>query len=188
MGVESSSSTIIHAGQIDFTFDLGVPVASAASPMQVRFDHQSLNEQIYAVQNDILSDHQAVIQSSTQGLVCSFQGGCSYTVGGTGLTSSLLNSEVNSIDVCGNTCVVDEDASDSLFVTCTLPHIVTAYSASEYDVMVPGSLHSGTWTGTASDDELAKLVDGINTVDMEDSNTDCYFQVQYKENHVGVLD
>ena len=96
-------------------------------------------------------------------------------VEGTGLTSSLLNSEVNSIDVCGNTCVVDESSSDNLQVTCTLPHIVTAYSASEYDIVVPGPLHSGTWTGTASDAELAKLIDGKNTVDMQDSTTDCYF-------------
>jgi len=188
MGVESSSSTITDSGSIEFIFDNGLPVSSTDSPLQVRFDHQSLNEQIFAVQNNILSINEASIVFSTLDLTCSFQGGCSYMVEGTGLTSSLLNSDVNSIDMCGNTCVVDEGASDPHQVTCILPHIVTAYSASAYDVVVPGPLHSGTWTGTASDTELAKLIDGKNTVDMTDSNTDCHFQVQYKENHVGVLE
>ena len=91
------------------------------------------------------------------------------------MTSSLLNNEVNSIDVCGNICVVDQDASDNQQVTCTLPHIVTAFSAAEYEVKLPGLLHSGTWTGTAGDAELEKLIDGKNTVDITDSNTDCFF-------------
>jgi hypothetical protein len=52
-----------------------------------------------------------------------------------------------------------------------------------------GVLHDGTWTGTTSDSELAKLIDGKNMVDMSDStSSNCYFQIQYKENHVGVLD
>ena len=52
-----------------------------------------------------------------------------------------------------------------------------------------GNLHDGTWTGTASDAELAKLIDTKNMIDMNDDTTsDCYFQIQYKDNHVGVLD
>ena len=39
MGVESSSSNINDSGSIAFVFDLGLPIASAASPLQVRFDH-----------------------------------------------------------------------------------------------------------------------------------------------------
>lgn len=73
-------------------------------------------------------------------------------------------------------------------MTCTLPHVATAYSAAQFEVVSAGLLHDGTWTGTASDTELAKLIDGKNMIDMQDSNTECYFQVQYKENHVGVLD
>ena len=55
--------------------------------------------------------------------------------------------------------------------------------------MQSGILHDGTWTGTASDEELARLIDGVNMIDMSDSTkSNCYFQIQYKENHVGVLD
>lgn len=82
--------------------------------MVIRFDHQTLNEQIVAVQNGVLLMNESDLTDSTSGLSCSFQGGCSYSVTGTGLTSSLLNSEVNSIDVCGNPCLIDEDASDAI--------------------------------------------------------------------------
>ena len=119
---------------------------------------------------------------------CSFQGGCSYSVEGEGLTSSLIDSTTNSIDVCGNPCAIDAAASDAFQVTCTLPYVATAYSAAEYEVVSPGMLHSGTWSGTTTDSELAKLIDGKNMVDMLDSETQCHFQIQYKENHVGVLD
>lgn len=49
-------------------------------------------------------------------------------------------------------------------------------------------LHDGTWSGTASEAELAKLIDNKNMIDMVDSSSSCHFQIQYKENHVGVLD
>ena len=39
MEVESTSFTINDSGSIDFVFDLGLPAASTASPMQIRFDH-----------------------------------------------------------------------------------------------------------------------------------------------------
>lgn len=73
-------------------------------------------------------------------------------------------------------------------MTCTLPLVSTAYSASNFEIVTEGILHDGTWTGTASDEELAKLIDGKNMIDMSDSSSNCYFQIQYKENHVGVLD
>ena len=44
MGVESSSYNINNSGSVDFVFDLGLPASTSTSPMQVRFDHQSLNE------------------------------------------------------------------------------------------------------------------------------------------------
>lgn len=126
---------------------------------------------------------------STSGLSCSFQGGCSYTITSDGLTSTLTDSETNYVDVCGNNCVVDSDASNADQTTCTLPVVSTAYSASTFEIVKEGKLHDGTWTGTASDEQLAGLIDGLNMIDMEDgTSTDCYFQIQYKENHVGVLD
>ena len=129
------------------------------------------------------------VSSSTSGLSCSFAGGCPYTVTAASLTATLVGSTTDYIDVCGNKCAIDEANSDSSQLTCTLPYVSTTYSASNYDIVTKGLLHDGTWTGTASDAELAKLIDNNNIVDMTDSTAaDCYAQVQYKPNHVGVLD
>ena len=52
-----------------------------------------------------------------------------------------------------------------------------------------GIITDGIWTGTASDRELAKLIDGKNKVDMVDTTkTGCYFQIKYRDNYLGVLD
>jgi hypothetical protein len=72
---------------------------------------------------------------------------------------------------------------------CILPYVSTAYSATEYEIVTVGVLHDGTWSGTASDAELARLLDDKLMIDMvDDTSSNCYFQIKYKENHVGVLD
>ena len=72
--------------------------------------------------------------------------------------------------------MIDGEASSVTQATCTLPHVSTAYSATEYDIVVSGKLHDGTWTGTTSEDvELARLIDGKNMVEMVDSSTTCHF-------------
>ena len=76
-----------------------------------------------------------------------------------GLAATLSSSENSQIDVCGNPCVIDEDASDADQAVCTLPFLSTSYSATEFEIVKVGTLHDGTWTGTASDEELAKLID-----------------------------
>ena len=151
----------------------------------------SLNEaeiQLIATQIDVTVANTLTVSSSSSGLSCSFQGGCPYTITAAGLTASLTSSEINSIDVCGNPCVIDTEASDASQTTCTLPYLATAYSTSTFEIVTEGMVHDGTWSGTATDAELAKLIDGRNMIDMEDSSNGCYFQVQYKENYVAVLD
>jgi len=49
--------------------------------------------------------------------------------------------------------------------------VSTAYSADNYEIVVEGKIHDGTWTGTASDAELAKVIDGKNMIDMIDSTS-----------------
>lgn len=134
------------------------------------------DEQIIAFQTGITVENGLTITDSTSGLSCSFQGGCSYTVTANGLTASLQADEESSyIEVCGNACILDADASDASAAVCTLPYVSTAYSAAEFEIVKEGVLHDGIWTGTASDTELAKLLDEKNTVDMIDSDASCYF-------------
>ena len=113
MGVESSSALINSAGEVVATFEHGVPLSLTASSPMLSFKHQTLNEQLIANQGGIGLTNAAVISDSTTGLSCSFQGGCAYTVTATGLTSNLLNSSTNSIDVCGNPCLIDTSASSA---------------------------------------------------------------------------
>lgn len=130
-----------------------------------------------------------VVSASTAGLECSFQGGCTYEVTSNGLMSSIKASTANQIDVCGRSCVMDEAKSNASKVVCTLPLVATTYSTKNYEVTKSGTLHDGTWSGTATAAELKKLVDGKNIVDMIDATaTNCYVQVAYKTAHVGVLD
>ena len=197
--VESSSAVIDSDTSITATFGNGIPISEIAAAPSVRFvptsDRRRLmalvdaDLQLIALPMDITVENTLSVTDSTSGLSCSFQGGCSYTVTAAGLTASLTDSETNQIDVCGNPCVINADESDADQVTCTLPYVSTAYSATEFEIVTQGILHDGTWTGTASDEELAKLIDTKNMIDMIDAtSSECYFQVQYKENHVGVLD
>ena len=186
-GVESTYCTINDSTSITAIFENGIPVVSAPAAPSLRFVPTtterrrlialtSSDEQLIAFQTGITVENELSVTDSTSGLSCSFQGGCSYTVTADGLTASLQGDETTSyIDVCGNPCVLDADASDASAAVCTLPYVSTAYSAAEFDIVREGVLHDGVWTGTASDSELAKLIDDKNTVDMIDSDSSCYF-------------
>ena len=134
------------------------------------------DEQLIAFQSDISITNELSVTDSTIGLKCSFQGGCPYTVTANGLFSTLQASETSKIEVCGNECLLDETASSAEEAVCILPYVSTAYSAAEYDIVQVGVLHDGVWTGTATDEELAKLIDNKNMIDMTDStSSSCYF-------------
>jgi hypothetical protein len=136
------------------------------------------DEQLIAYSDSVSVTNTLSVTASTENLSCSFQGGCPYTVTANGLTSTISGDSSSRIDVCGRECVLDATASTSTATTCTLPYVSTAYSASEYSIVQSGTLHDGTWTGTASATELAKLIDEVNMIDMVDStSTDCYFQI-----------
>ena len=190
LGVESSSATINDATSITATFDHGIPILSTEAAPSLRFVPSDArirrrlvaltdsDEQLIAFQTDILITNALSVTDSTSGLSCSFQGGCSYSVTANGLFSTLEANESSYIDVCGNQCVLDSAASSASEAVCTLPYVSTTYSAAEYDIVKTGVLHEGIWTGTASDEELAKLIDNKNMIDMVDStSSNCYFQI-----------
>jgi hypothetical protein len=68
-----------------------------------------------------------------------------------------------------------------------LPAFATKFSISEYEITEVATM-SLTWTGTASDDEVAKLNDGDELEDYTDSSTTCEFRTTFRENYVGILD
>ena len=183
-GITSDSATIDSATSITGTFTNGVPVSTTGSTPTIRFTPTSRRMLSATTANYLEAAGTAELMnivsvtSSTTGLECSFQGGCTYEVVAAGLTSTLTSSTTDKIDVCGETCAIDTAASDASKVVCKLPYVATSYSYSNYKVVSSGQLHTGTWTGTSSATELAKLIDGKNLVDLSDSTaTDCYFQI-----------
>jgi hypothetical protein len=73
------------------------------------------------ITNGFVFERPATITSlQADTVTCSFAGGCDYTIFAEGLTSSLMHSEDSSIEVCGNTCELNEGSSDEGQATCTL--------------------------------------------------------------------
>ena len=192
-GVESTSATITDATTITATFVNGVPFSAVAAATTIRFAPSS--RRMLSSDSNFLQaagtgmiTNAVVVSASTSDLSCSFQGGCTYEVTSNGLKSTLKANVANKIDVCGRSCEMDETASNASKVVCSLPLVATTYSAKNYKVIEAGTLHDGTWSGTATAAELIKLYDGKNIVDLTDATaTNCYFQVAYKTAHVGVL-
>lgn len=108
-------------------------------------------------------------------VTCSYAGGCDFTVTAHGLTAALLSSEENSIDVCGNPCMLKESQSTAVLATCQLAPLVTPYSVENYS-MASSSILEGKWTGSGEEEELAKLNDGFPTVNYEDTSSPCHFE------------
>ena len=106
-GIESSSAVIDSDTSITATFSNGIPISDSASAPSVRFVPVSSDSrrrlmslvdadlQLIAIPSDITVSNTLSVTSSTDGLSCSFQGGCSYTVTAAGLTSSLSDSATN---------------------------------------------------------------------------------------------
>lgn len=126
------------------------------------------------------------VGSTTDGLVCSFAGGCQFSVVGNGLAGVLQGNTNNKIMVCGNQCDLDVQASSGTQATCLLPMLATSFSANEFKLVQSGELQV-TWAGTGQD--LLMLNDGVNTKDSEDSTaTNCYAEVTAKSDHTFSLD
>ena len=189
---KSRAGGILNSGQsATIVFPQGVPVAEEPERPTLVFVNNNDGSELVAHSNDTVEaiENSFTARESTANLECSFAGGCKYTVKAPGLTSSLQADESTTIEICGNTCEVDPTTSDGTQTVCTLAPLVTRYSSSAYQLVLPQVL-KGSWEGSASRQELDKLSDGTKTIDIADeTNSDCYFEIQSeKEGHVFVLD
>ena len=67
----------------------------------------------------------------------------------------------------------------------------TTYSVLAYGFSFDSdTIHDGNWTGSATDEELAKLIDSDLLVNMafNTSLDTCYYQVQYADGLEGYMD
>jgi len=100
----------------------------------------------------------------------------------------LENSESTYIDICGNKCVLDEEQSTTDNVVCSVPPLMTTYSAAQYSLGEEKALKGTIISSNADETEQAKLFDGDNVVFYnDDTASGCYTGIQLKELHVGVL-
>ena len=117
------------------------------------------------------------------GLNCSFQGGCMYSVTGSGLANTLIGHDEDKITVCNRECVLDFDESSASITKCRLPSLMTTFSASTFNMAEASNL-AGEWNGSGSDSELSKLMDGNNLGDYLDSTSPCYYQISATSGYV----
>ena len=60
---------------------------------------------------------------------------------------------------------------------------MTTFSASTYNMAEASNL-AGIWTGSGSESELLKLMDGNNLDDYIDSTSPCYYQISATSGYV----
>lgn len=126
------------------------------------------------------------ITASTQGLECSFAGGCAYEITAKGLSSLLKNSKNHHVSVCDQICEYNEADSTADKAVCRIPRISTTYSDSNFKIAKSVDvLSSGVYFG--SNANSAKAFDGNLLVGAEDDTVDCHIGMSFKEKHVGLI-
>lgn len=172
-GVEGTAT--LSGNTVTCVFAKGVPASDAAEVAIVTFTDSVSKVSLRADSNGQTLTNALGAVSGAASLECSFAGGCTYSISGTGLASALQSSDMNKVTVCENECVLDLASSDSSQASCTLPALATSYSANEYDLIKASNL-AVQWTGTGSNPQA--LNDDVNTKDLSDTTSSgCFAEV-----------
>ena len=171
------------------TFANGVPYAATAENAVPTLEFTRTADSVvlvaYSTGVKLANEFTVAASDSTTGLQVSYAGGLEYTVTKANIFATLSETG-NDLTVCGNVCTLVASKSDNSKAVCTIPSLTTVYSANQYTIVKPGSI-TGTWSASAAD-QAAKVHDGKLTADYTDSGASCFIQVQFKDEHVGVLD
>lgn len=117
------------------------------------------------------------ISSSQSGLNCSWNGGCAYEVVAPGLAKTLEGAN-NSIEMCGNACVLDTKLSTAAKAVCRIPALATTLSTRQFGIVEAGVL-KGKWFATDAK-ELPKIFDDSVMDDYVDASAACHIGVNLK--------
>jgi hypothetical protein len=101
-----------------------------------------------------------------------------------------LLEDINDLYVCGNVCELDHELSTWETAVCTVQALATSYSVAEYEAQKPHIL-TGNFTSHLdweTDEEIKKVYDGKPTTDYGDNTADCFIQLEFKDEQVGILD
>jgi len=90
--------------------------------------------------------------------------------------------ETNSVEMCGNPCLLRKDLSDANFAVCEVPELASSYSATEFKITKSEVLQGVIFPADSV------LNDGEFTQPHIDRVNNCKFGMTFKEGHVAVLD
>lgn len=179
-------AVISDANNAVATWTGGVPSsATAIEPLLIFIADSDAHELTAYSDGTVLIDNVLTVSSSSAGLSCSFAGGCEYSINAQGLFSNFADA-ANQVTVCGNVCEISATASSDATTVCILPEFISTYSIEQYNI-VEVEVLTGTWVGTASDAELAKLTDKNNLNDLVDATVGCNFGIDFVDEQVGTV-
>jgi hypothetical protein len=181
-GIQADQVSVISDTEVVAAWtSTGIPASTIAPVLE--FHHNDGYSFTAALNEVVVFAFTQEVTASTQGLECSFAGGCTYSIESEGLYASLLNSD-NQIHVCGSTCALREDLSNANYAVCELSKLSTTYSVDNYKIRESEDLQGEVFP---ADSEI--LHDGLTVEHYESSlSSGCEFGVTFKEGHVAVLD
>lgn len=195
--VTADTCTIVSSTQITADFNLGVPTAEAETLGSVTLlnddgimDNRVTNPIMGGVDVNELQIivgivNPLTITGSSEGLICSFNGGCTLEIQGQGLASRVKSEDMN-IDVCGKRCTFREDLSDSSKAVCELPAIQTVASNLVFEITPSANIIGSTSSSPAF--MADQVFDGVNMPGISGSGASCWIRVDYTVGMVGALD
>lgn len=185
-GIKADSVVVDSATQVTATWTLGVPVVVNATKPVLRFHEDTSITVLVSIMNAEITNA-LTVTSSSQGLTCSFAGGCSLEVTANGLATMLKqNPAENYISVCENKCTFDETSTSSV-AKCKLPSVSTLYSDSNYGIQ---SSHKLTGMALTSSNAAKQnnLIDGNIHNTYTDPAAECHATFEFKTGYTAILD
>jgi len=169
---------------------MGVPIGEDIRPRITFIDNSLTYVEYYSDSVELLSNS-LTVSASTNGLQCSFAGGCTYEVTAGSLTGMIqADSYINHITICGEECLLDDSESTDTKAVCKLPGLSTIYSNENFAIATESQdLDSGRYFGTQEDNSLPfdgnLLMPSVDASFSEINN--CFVGMAFKKNHVGML-
>jgi hypothetical protein len=135
-GVDADSVTVDSATQATATWNLGLPVVTAATVPVLSFKSTVAGSTLTHFASITADVTNALsISSSTSGLSCSYAGGCVFKVQAAGFASLMKSQpDKNYITMCGNKCTFSEADSSASEAACLIPSLSTSYSVTNFKI------------------------------------------------------
>lgn len=130
-GVIGTGTPTADSSQVSVTFDQGLPVTDAPTVVTLTYIDDTTGNRFTALNTGAEVQEVLAVSSSVSGLTCSYGGGCEYSITGSGVAGSLLQSD-NHVKVCGKECILDETSSNGSGAVCVLPALPTSYSVANF--------------------------------------------------------